>query len=103
MEMYILNEDGSFSKTESIEEWGRNLDKTKRIAKNTIDNIVVSTVFLGINHSYDGHEPILFETMIFRGEHDHYQKRYVSKQDALAGHEIAVNLVMESLNKQKDG
>jgi DNA-binding LacI/PurR family transcriptional regulator len=34
--------------------------------------------------------------MIFGGEHDQYQERYTSYEDALEGHKIALNLV----NKQ---
>jgi hypothetical protein len=31
--------------------------------------------------------------MIFGGEHDQYQERYTSYEDALEGHKIALNLV----------
>jgi len=34
----------------------------------------------------------LFETMIFGGEHDQYQVRYSTWDDALNGHQFAVNL-----------
>ena len=50
----------------------------------------ISTVFLGIDHNFDGGIPILWETMIFGGEHDGYCRRYSSKSDALEGHALAV-------------
>lgn len=50
--------------------------------------IVVSTVFLGIDHSFekDG-EPVLFETMVFGGELNLDQDRYCTVEQAIAGHE----------------
>ena len=53
----------------------------------------VSTVFLGLDHSWSGGKPVLWETMIFGGEHDEYQARYTTYEDALEGHQEALNLV----------
>jgi hypothetical protein len=70
------------------------------------DDIRVSTVFLGFNHAplFDNNgkriingTPVLWETMIFGGEHDQYQERYTSHEDALAGHQRALDLVNESI------
>ena len=63
-----------------------------------IGDVTVSTVFLGIDHSMvrpmdQEHEPILFETMIFGGEHHNYQQRYVTWDEAKAGHLEAVKLI----------
>ena len=56
--------------------------------------VSVSTIFLGLDHRYHGEgEPILWETMIFGGEHDQFQERYTSKADALAGFAKAVKMV----------
>lgn len=60
--------------------------------------IEVSTVFLfGINHRYDDGPPLLFETIIFGGEHDEYQERYPTWDEAVAGHARAVAMVRASL------
>ena len=54
--------------------------------------IDVSTVFLGIDHSFmEGGPPLLFETMIFGGERDGEQMRYATKSEAIAGHNQAVS------------
>ena len=53
----------------------------------------VSTVFLGLDHSFGGGTPILFETMIFGGEYDDYQERYHTLEEAQVGHEKAISLV----------
>ena len=46
----------------------------------------------------DHGEPILWETMIFGGEHDQYQERYTNRHAALAGHDRAVAMVRDSEN-----
>lgn len=56
-------------------------------------NIVVSTVFLALDHSWDGGPPVLYETMIFGGPLDQsYQRRYHTRADAIIGHDAAVYL-----------
>jgi len=64
------------------------------VAKTTIsEKINVSTVFLGLDHSFGNGPPLLFETMIFGGEHDQYQDRYETWEQAEAGHKKAVQMV----------
>lgn len=50
----------------------------------------ISTVFLGIDHSYLGGPPVLFETMVFGGELDQEQERYCTWDEAFAGHDVMV-------------
>jgi hypothetical protein len=51
----------------------------------------VSTVFLGIDHNYGWHGPrVMFETMVFGGPEDQYQRRYTTWDDAKAGHDAIV-------------
>jgi hypothetical protein len=52
--------------------------------------IEVSTVWLGLNHSFGLGRPLYWETMIFGGEHDQEQWRYSSRQSALDDHERIV-------------
>lgn len=59
--------------------------------------IHVSTVWLGLDHSFNGGPPLIFETMIFGGEHDQYQERYSTEEEALAGHKEACRLVRQAL------
>lgn len=77
--------------------WGNFMKKNKdRIVKQeNIGNIKISTVFLGVDHSWNDHFPALFETMIFGGEHSEYQERYTTWDEALAGHETAKKMVAE--------
>lgn len=75
-------------------------DDFKYVKKDIIGDVYVSTVFLCIDHGFSTNEnalPVLWETMIFGGKYDQYQERYTSHEDALAGHEIALKLVKDSL------
>jgi len=75
-------------------DWGRWMQANDRaVAKTTIGDNLISTVFLGLDHSFTGGIPILFETMIFGGKHDQYQDRYSTYALAEAGHLEAVELV----------
>lgn len=67
----------------------------------------VSTIFLGLDHNYTGKgPPVLWETMIFgieipSSEHGYdYQTRYSSREDALRGHQRAVNVARRVLQEQ---
>jgi hypothetical protein len=68
------------------------VDHKKRIvAKTEIgDRCGVSTIFLGLDHSFGRGDPILFETMIFGGPLDGYQWRYSTWEQAERGHAEAV-------------
>ena len=54
----------------------------------------ISTVWLGLDHSFMGGPPLIFETMI---KHDdewtEYQERYSTRAEAEEGHRRAVALV----------
>jgi hypothetical protein len=79
-------------------EWLENNKNQKVVKQENIDDILVSTVFLGLDHSFSTpwNNPILWETMIFGGEFDQYQDRYSSYEDALKGHEKAMKLVSKN-------
>lgn len=48
----------------------------------------VSTVWLGLDHSFGGDEPLIFETMVFRRKDftDLEMDRYTTEQQAIEGH-----------------
>lgn len=71
-------------------EWLENNREKKRVAITKLpDGSLVSTVFLGMNHSW-GSVPLWFETMVFEGPHDGDMDRYTTYQEALDGHEAMV-------------
>lgn len=61
--------------------------KTRVVAKTKIPNGEVSTVFLGLNHRFTGNgPPLLFETLVFGGEHADHMERYATWAEAEEGH-----------------
>ena len=75
-------------------DWLEEGSDRRTVKRDEIGDILVSTVFLGLDHAWTpGGKPVLWETMIFGGEHDQYQERYTSHKDALEGHEKALTLI----------
>lgn len=64
-----------------------------RVAIDIIENVRISTVFLGCDYQFDEGQPLLFETMIFGGEHNDYQERCSTWEEAEAMHATACALV----------
>ena len=91
--LYYILEDKT-PKAVSLQEWAVYFGTANRsIGKDQFGDVTVSTVFLGMNHTYGEGKPLLFETMIFGGEHDDYQERYSTYDEALVGHQRAIQLV----------
>lgn len=85
---------------ESIEEpdilkWGRWFETANRTVNKTYisDDVEVSTVFLGLDYSFDDGPPLLFETMVFGGEHDQDCERVSTWDEAEAMHKLVVERV----------
>lgn len=80
----------------SFDEGIRQWSGTDRIVAQTgekgIDKVLVSTVFLPMNHAFGDGPPMVFETMIFGGEHDQWQERCSTWEEAEAMHTRACNL-----------
>ena len=79
--------------------WGKWMETSNRIVKKDIatvkfegDNlgeVRVSTVFLGLNHSFlEEAEPLLFETMVFGGPLDQEMDRCSTWEGAEKMHEL---------------
>ena len=77
----------------TLEEWAASFEQResmKRVAETTLPNgRWVSTVWLGLNHSFGAGQPLIFETMVFPGPEDLHEldcDRYSTEADAVAGH-----------------
>lgn len=81
-------------------EWFQNTDRTVKkdwIRTEKSVPIQVSTVFLGIDHSWTGKgPPVVFETMVFGGRADQYCVRYSSWDEAIHGHIEVIKHVMRA-------
>ena len=73
--------------------WAKSFESENRIVgKDEIGEIVVSTVFLGLDHRFFGDsKPLLFETMIFKkGQSLDLCERYSTWDEAEIGHKKIV-------------
>lgn len=83
--------------------WGRWVENTKnRIVKQESleilgKEIYASTVFLGLDHSFGGSKPLLFETLI-RDEkgNELLMERYSTWEEAEEGHKQSIKQVAEN-------
>lgn len=83
-------------RTDDITECGASFDdgKARTVARDDdISGVCVSTVFMGIDHSFGDGPPLIFETMVFRGPLDEHQWRYSTWGEAEAGHARVVAAV----------
>ncbi len=108
MKSYILNENGVPVPEPDMVKWGRWMWEASRVvAREEVREAVVSTVFLGLDHSfafdYPDAPPVLWETMVFGGLMDQAQDRCSgTREQAEAMHADMVARVqtnMEVANK----
>lgn len=53
--------------------------------------VLVSTVWLGIDHAFGGGTPVIFETMVFGPKpREIFGERYHTEEEALEGHGVAL-------------
>ncbi len=83
----------------SIEEFGAAMEDKRggRVAATRVGDARISTVFLGMDHSWGGGPPLLFETLVFGGPLDDEMERYSTWEQAEAGHEAMVARVRASM------
>lgn len=101
---YILDVDGNPIPCDDLITWGKWLENpnNRQVKKDFVGKYWVSTVFLSLDHNFLEGEPILWETMIFsesedETKYDGYQERYSTRQEAIEGHQRAIEMI------EKDG
>jgi hypothetical protein len=68
-------------------EWAKWYETADRIVLVTkVGKVKVSTVFLGLDHSFGGKAPVLFETLVFGGKDSGDMNRYSTWEEAEEGH-----------------
>jgi len=89
---------------ESLQEWNAWLETRQNVVAQTdvrvgFDMFLVSTVFYGVNMSFDADKPIFFETSVFMPEVPAYAasaietKKYATLEEAQKGHEEMIGRV----------
>jgi hypothetical protein len=75
------------------DEWMRQIEDHdhRRIGLDEVGDTHISTVWMGIDHSFWDHgPPVIFESMLFGGEFSGEMRRYHTEAEALEGHRHAV-------------
>lgn len=75
--------------------WARSQESgdARRVAEDFINDSWISTVFLGLDHSFFQGPALVFETMIFDGPHDGHLERCSTWDEAVETHKRACALV----------
>ena len=77
-----------------MDHWSKLLrdPKYRQVRHSTLlDGVRVSTVWLGQDHAWDGGRPLIFESMVFKGDKSNLDcERYSTEEEAIAGHERMV-------------
>ncbi len=99
MSSYILV-DRRASLCEDLEEWSRWLRSAdRRVAETWIDDVRISTVFLGLDHNpLPIGDPALFETMVFAGDSVFVARRCFIWEEAEDGHAEVVALIRAQMD-----
>ncbi len=93
MKYYIL--ENSKPKEVDCLTWAKWFEKVDRVIERTeVGNVMVSTVFLGLNYNfYQEGPPLLYETLVFGGNLDGEIDRYETLEQAQNGHVEMVDRV----------
>lgn len=98
MNMKAILEGTKVVPCDDILKWGEWMERPDRLLwKDKVGDILVSTVFLGLDHGFGG-QPIWFETMTF-GDDLERMERYSTYEEAINGHKK----VLEAVQKELDG
>jgi hypothetical protein len=96
VDKFVLDNDGAVVPCADLETWARWFEHANRVVGNDhVGPARVSTIFLGLDHSFGHGRPLLFETMVFWPGHalNEEQDRYTTLEEARAGHARVVALV----------
>lgn len=115
---YTLDENNKPVAAVDLHQWAEWFEKSNRVVRRTIikitqpttqpttqlslfvEDITVSTVFLGLDHSFGRHgPPVLWETLVFGGPNADDMERYASMEEAVLGHFRMVETVAAALDE----
>lgn len=87
MKHYVLKDRQAVPAT--LEEWSRFLMSPDRVVGYWVmESLLISTVFLGIDHNWsDEGPPLLYETLVFGGPMDRHMERTSTWAEAEQTHE----------------
>ncbi len=97
---YILNEHDEPVPVADAIDWAlwfeANTDR-RIVLRDTIGEACVSTVFLGLDHSYRDDLPLkIYETLVFDGQLGGEMDRYATRDEAIVGHAAMCDRVRQA-------
>lgn len=101
MKGYVLDNENNPVPSDNCWQWMEEHPYAKIVGLTRFPNGTrVSTVFLGLDHGWNGGPPVLWETMVFDSPdgsryEDQWQERYISHNEAVAGHLAVVAALLE--------
>ena len=107
MDYYILNAYQRLLRVNDVETWARWFESAHQtgqrfIKQNRMNGILISTIFLGIDHNFYGSgPPILWETMIFGLYRADPQWRFSDVELAKHWHAIQLHKVKLAVGKKR--
>jgi hypothetical protein len=81
---YILDDKGDPVPCDDVIVWAQWFENM--VARDSVGDSTVSTVFLALDHSFGEGPPLLYETLVFGGPMAEEMERYSTRQEAEAGH-----------------
>ena len=76
----------------------------RQVAMTTVGDVDVCTDWIGLDYGFgETPAPLVYETMVFGGDHDGELWRYPNRDAALAGHDQVVALVSEGAQYPRSG
>lgn len=97
----MLDEKGEPIACNDIEVWAKWFQsnvESRSVKATVIEDITISTVFLGLDHGYNSNRPVLWETLVFEGPLDQEMNRCTgSREQAEAMHAEMVEKVKQAL------
>lgn len=104
---YILDAEGNPVPCEDLMTWAKWFQEagdSVRVALDQTKEGTVSTIFLGLDHSFGvGNVPLLYETMVFtKDSDDQEQIRYPNKEEALRGHKQMVEKYLKIIDVETE-
>lgn len=100
---YILDTDHTPIPCDDAEKWANWFEgenwrvASTRVASTRVGEAMISTIFLGIDHSFGIGPPLVFETMVFGGPLDQKMERYTSWDAAIDGHAAMLKRVIKGV------
>lgn len=91
----------------TMTEWARTFGHYRHIGLDYLrvrgHTFRVSTVWLGLDHGWSRHRPLIFETMVFEGHviYDDMMARYSTLTEAQRGHRLMVRAVKRNVRSRK--